>query len=204
MSAKSKATESSDGSTALTLTDDQRRDLTDSRSDFSAEDRVVIATAYILSRENSALAADRATKTLGREVLAGTIRQWKRRAWWPKAEEVGRLVLRSDLENKYVALLAETEEGMADRIADGDVRIFMCRDSDGASTPMERRVPVTLRDLVGAHAIVSDKLAMMRGEPTGRKEDTGVALAMKLADLLQQRGEKKIAAAIDGEFEEVK
>jgi hypothetical protein len=47
---------------------------------------------------------------------------------------------------------------------------------------------------------------MMHGEPTSRKEDTGVALAHKLVELLQQQGERQIKempAPLEGEYTEV-
>ena len=43
---------------------------------------------------------------------------------------------------------------------------------------------------------------MIRGEPTSRKEDSGIALAAKLFELLQTQGEKRISA-IEGEYTEV-
>ena len=65
-------------------------------------------------------------------------------------------------------------------------------------------VPVALRDLVNAHGIIVDKRAMIRGEPTSRKQDTGVELILKLAKVLQQQGEKALTdTTVDGEWEEV-
>lgn len=178
------------------LTDEQRTELTDSRSDFTAEDRVAIAMAYITSGGNAEKAAHRATAMIKREVKASTLRQWRRRSWWPGAEEMAKKWLQIDLENKYTRFLIVTEQEMLDRVENGDTRL------DKAGEPV--RVPVSLRDLVGAHAVVSDKRAMIRGEPTSRKEDSGLALAHKLAEALQGLGEKRISdmpTPIEGEFD---
>jgi hypothetical protein len=179
------------------LTEEQRNELTDSRSPFTAEDRVTIAMAWTLAGGHTEKAAAKATRILGREVLASTIRQWRTRSWWLQAEEIGKSWLQKDLEHKYTRLLHETEKEILDRVKTGDTKVV-----NGELV----RVPVSLRDLVGAHAVVSDKRSMIRGEPTSRKEDSGIALAAKLFELLQRQGEKSIEqmpSAIDGEWTEV-
>ena len=184
-------------SDALVLTDDQRQELTESRSPFSAEDRVVVAMCFISCGGEQAKAAARATRVLGKKIPAATLRQWLRRAWWPQALEAGRGMLQKELAHKYTRLLLETEEGMLDRVTKGDWKVI-----NGEQV----RVPVTLRDLVGAHAIIADQRAMIYGEPTSRKEDSGLLLAHKLVGLLQKQGEEQIKdmpEPIEGEFTEV-
>jgi len=176
------------------LTDNQRQELTDSRSPFTAEDRVAIAMCWLTSGGHAAKAAHRASQLCEREVDAGTIRKWRSRTWWPQAEELGRQALQKDLDAKYTQLLNETTKEILDRVKEGDWKIV-----NGEKV----RVPVSMRDLVGGHAIVSDKRAMIRGEPTSRKEDTGLALAQQLLDLLHQRGEKHLRDALPGEYEVV-
>ena len=174
------------------LTDDERRDLTDPRAEFTAEERVVVAMTYLLSGENAALAANRASKALQHEVPAGTLRQWRRREWWAIAETAAKRRLQTELENGYTRLLHITEEKMLDRIENGDSRLT--KEGDIVL------VPVTLRDLVGAHAIVSDKRAMLRGEPTSRKEDAGLDLALKLAEAFHRMGQEALkVGSIPGE-----
>jgi hypothetical protein len=166
------------------LTDTERRDLTDPRAEFTAEERVVVAMTYLLSGENAALAASRASKALEHEVPAGTLRQWRRRPWWAAAEAAGKRRLQVELENGYTRLLHLTEENMLERIENGDSRLT--KDGDVV------RVPVSLRDLVGAHAIVAQQRAMVRGEPTSNKEMVGLALAVKLAEVFHQRGQESM------------
>jgi len=177
------------------LSDAERKELTDPRSDYTAEDRIAIAVAFILSSGNSAEAARTATKMLGREVPADNVRQWRRRAWWPVAEDYARTILQKDLEHKYTRIVHETERQILDRVLNGDSRMT----KDGAVV----KVPATLRDLVGAHSQISDKRAMIRGEPTSRKEDSGTALIGKLIEQLQAHGEKKIEMSIPGEYEHI-
>lgn len=178
-----------------TLSEDERHDLTDTRSEFTAEDRVFFAMTWIHAGENSALAAERIARVTGREMDGSTIRQWKRRPWWTTAISAAKKYLQQELDTRYTALIHLTEKEMVDRVKNGDSRLT--KDGDIV------KVPVTLRDLVGAHAIIAEQRARIRG--TGQKEAaaTGLDLAMKLAEMLQQQGEKKIASSIPGEYEDV-
>lgn len=152
---------------------------------------------FISCGGEQAKAAARASRVLEREIPAATLRQWIRRSWWPQALDLGRGMLQKDLAHKYTRLLMETEKEMFDRVKNGEEKLV-----NGKLV----RVPVSLRDLVGAHAVVSDKRAMIYGEPTSRKEDSGVALAHKLVELLQKQGERQIKdlpTPLEGEFTEV-
>jgi len=180
--------------TALALTDEQRQLIHDSRSPYSAEDRVCAVMAFVVSGGNSEEAARKAEIAIGQPLNAGTLRQWKSRApWWDEALQIARAQLQVELDAKYTRLLHETEKEMLKRVKFGDTHL----DKEGD----EHLVPVKLRDLVVAHGVISDKRAMIRGEPTSRKETTGVDLILRLADALQKQGEKKIAEAIPGTFD---
>ena len=183
---------------ALVLSDDERRDLTDPRSEFTPEDRVFFAMTYIHAGENSALAAKRISRLTDREMDGSTIRQWKRRPWWPLAIEAAKRYLQKELDTRYTHLIHLTEKEMVDRVKHGDSRLT--KDGDIV------KVPVTLRDLVGAHAIVAEQRARIRG--TSQKDVTvaGLELAKQLADMLQKQGEREISRkseAIEGEFDHV-
>ena len=169
--------------------------LTDSRSPFTAEDRVVIAMCHMTCGGNSIQAAERAGMVLGKEIPPDTIRTWRKRPWWKDAEEYARRMLQKDLEHKYTRILFETEKEILDRIQHGDHRLT--KDGDVV------RVPASLRDLVGAHAITAQQRAMVRGEGGGSKQDVGIQLLEKLVNALQQAGEKKIRASLPGEYEVV-
>ena len=111
------------------LTDDERKSLTDPRSEFTAEERVVVAMTFVLSGENSALAASRASAALGREIPAGTLRQWRRRPWWADAERAGKKRLQIELENGYTQVLHLTKVAIIDRIEYRTGTIVMAGDS---------------------------------------------------------------------------
>ncbi len=178
-------------STALALTDEQRQLIHDSRSPYSAEDRVCAVMAFVVSGGNSEEAARKAEIAIGQPLNASTLRQWKSRApWWDEAIQIARAQLQVELDAKYTRLLHETEKEMLDRVKFGDTHL----DKEGDS----RVVPVKLRDLVVAHGVIFDKRANIRGQPTSRKESTGVDLILRLAEALQQQGEKKIAESIPG------
>ncbi len=177
----------------VALTDDERKDLTDPRADFTAEERVVIAMTYILTGENAGLAASRASKNMGKDIPAGTLRQWRRRPWWLVAETAAKKRLQVELENGYTRILHLTEKSIIDRVENGDSR--MTKDGELVT------VPVTLRDLIGAHAIIAEQRGRIRGEPGSRKEDTGLALAIKLAEAFHRMGQEAMkAGSIPGEY----
>jgi hypothetical protein len=179
-----------------TLTEEQRAKIHDSRSPYSAEDRLCAIMAYIVSGGNSEEAARKATLSMGQPLTANTLRQWKCRAdWWPEGEDIARKMLQQDLGRKYTRILALSEKEIGKRLIDGDPHVA----SDGTVT----LVPIKFRDLVTGHAIISDKRAMLYGEPTSRKEDTGLDLLLRLAQAMQKDGTKKIGETIDAEYEEV-
>ena len=69
------------------LTDEQRGNIHDSRSPYSAEDRVCAVMAYIINGGKGEPAAKLASTTIGQELKPGTLRQWKARAeWWAEAD----------------------------------------------------------------------------------------------------------------------
>jgi len=177
------------------LTEEQRKNIHDSRSPYSAEDRICAVMAFIVSGGNSEEAARKASISIGQQLTAGTLRQWKSRSsWWPEGEDIARKMLQQELDRKYTRLLIETEKEIMDRVKLGDHKVT--KDGDII------RVPVTFQHLVTGHAIISDKRAMLRGEPTSRKEDSGVDLLLRLAKALQSDGEKKVGQTIEGEIED--
>ena len=179
------------------LTEEQRKIIHDSRSPYSAEDRICAVMCYIVAGGSSKEAARKASEAIGQHLTPETLRQWKSRApWWPEAETVARGMLQQSLDRKYTRILELTEAEISDRIKDGDHH--MNKDGDLV------RVPIKFRDLVTGHAIISDKRAMLRGNPTSRKEDTGLALLLRLAQEMQKDGTKKIGETVDAEYTEVK
>ena len=67
------------------LTDEQRNNIHDSRSPYSAEDRICAVMAYVASGGNGEEAARKAAISIGQPLSAGTLRQWKSRCAWQRA-----------------------------------------------------------------------------------------------------------------------
>lgn len=165
-----------------------KTDLTHGNSPFSAEDRVVVALAYILADGNSAEAA-RISQV--EKISDNIIRQWKRRSWWPTAMECARGLLNKELDSKYTQMLHMTVDELFDRVQHGDTVL----DKNGE----ERRVPVKATDLVRIHGELSDKRGLLRGDGTGPTKKTDpIAVAIELAKLLHNQG-KQQGVTIEGE-----
>jgi hypothetical protein len=178
-----------------TLSDEQRLALTDAKSPYSAEDRVKVCMAYLITN-NSVKAAAMVNDQGLVDVKPNTIRQWIARSpWWGDGMEAGRALLQHDLDNAYTKLLHATEKELYDRVTQGDEVIL----ASGERT----RVPVKAKDLVYIHGVVADKQARLRGESLGGGSSTDpVDQLIRLANALKGHGEKQIPA-IEGEWEEI-
>lgn len=164
------------------VTDALRIELTDSRSQFTAEDKIAVVMAYLITGGNSSKAADLSAV---HEMKAATIRQWKKRSkWWANAEAFAKSLLQKDLDRAYTKMLHRTEAEIFDRVEQGDVVLL----KDGSQV----RKPLGGKDLMYIHGIIHDKRAMLRGEPTSRTEKVNpLEVVNELAKLLQKQGEAK-------------
>jgi hypothetical protein len=170
------------------VTDALREELTDSRSQFTAEDKIAVVMAYLITGGNSTKAADLSAV---HEMKPATIRQWKKRSkWWANAEAFAKSLLQKDLDRAYTKMLHRTEQEIFDRVENGDVVML----KDGTQV----RKPLGGKDLMYIHGIMHDKRAMLRGEPTSRTEKINpMEVVHELAKVLQEQGEasKKEAVA---------
>lgn len=173
------------------LTPAQARLLGDPRSPFSAEERLLAVMAYIVSGNK----ATEAVRLAGLEdrLSPELLRKWKCNApWWDEAYAIAKARLQDELDAKYTRLIHKLSEEVDDRILHGNAQ--MTKDGDIV------RVPVSLREAVTALGILSDKRAMIRGEPTSRSADQGLAVLDKVLDRLQSVGETK-REALEGDYE---
>ena len=161
------------------ITDEQRQELTHANSPYSAEDRVAVAIAYLMTGENSHQAA----ALCPFDIEPGTIRQWKKRGgWWLLAMDLARKFLNEELEAKYTVMMHKTVDSLMDRLEHGDEVIT----KDGI-----QRVEVKAADLLKIHDKLSERRALLRGDGTAKsavKKDDPISLAVKLAKLLHQKG----------------
>ncbi|MHC4240605.1 MAG: transposase [Planctomycetota bacterium] len=162
-----------------TMTDALRDEMTDSRSDFTAEDKLAVVMAYLISGGNSVKAAKLSAI---HEMKANTIRQWKKRAkWWPNAEAHAKALLQKDLDARYTQMMHRTQEEIMDRVENGDEVIL----KDGSTG----RKALGGKDLTYIHGIIHDKRAMIRGEPTSRTEKVNpMQVVNDLAALMAEQG----------------
>lgn len=158
-----------------------RGELTDTRSPFSAEEKLHVVMAYLITGGNSFKAAKLAAI---KDLKPATIRQWKNRAaWWRQAEEHARGLLQIDLDRGYTEMLHKTVEAIRDRVEKGNVSV----DKEGK----EVRRPLTALDLARIHDVLSQKRALIRGEPTSRTERVNpMDIYKELAKALHKEGEK--------------
>ncbi len=162
------------------ITDDLRKKMTDSRSQFSAEEKMACVMAYLITGGNSSRAIELACVP---EMKAATLRQWKKRSkWWDDAISHAKALLQKDLDAAYTKMLHRTEKELFDRVEEGDVVIL----KDGSQV----RKPLSAKDLIYVHGVVFDKRAMTRGEPTSRTEKVDpLSVVNQLAKLLHEKGE---------------
>lgn len=158
-----------------------RLEMEDTRSPYSAEDKMAVVMAYLITGGNSSKAAELSAV---HEMKPATIRQWKSRAgWWDKAEQHAKALLQTDLDYAYTRMLHRTEKEIFDRVENGDTVL------DKTGQPI--RKPLGGKDLMYIHGIIHDKRAMLRGEPTSRTEKVNpMEVVQELANLLQKQGEK--------------
>jgi transposase-like protein len=168
------------------MTDELRLLMTDSRSQFTAEDKLCAVMAYLVTGGNSTKAAEMSAVA---DLKPATIRQWKKRGnWWPEAEAHAKALLQKDLERSYTKMLHRTEAEIFDRVEKGDVVIA----KDGSQV----RKPMTGKDLIYVHGVIHDKRAMIRGEPTSRTEKIDpMKVVNDLAKVLHDQGEASQAEA---------
>lgn len=161
------------------ITDELRVKMTDSRSQFSAEEKMAAVMAYLITGGNSTKAAELSCVP---EMKPPTIRQWKKRsAWWDEAEAHAKNLLQKDLERAYTKMIHRTEKELFDRVENGDVVLL----KDGTQV----RKPLGGKDLMYIHGIIFDKYAMLKGEPTSRTERVNpMQLVNDLAKLLKEQG----------------
>lgn len=165
------------------LPESLRVELEDTRSPFTADDKMAAVMAYLITGGNSSKAVELAAVP---GLKPATLRQWKSRcAWWDKAEQHAKTLLQTDLDYAYTRMLHRTEKEIFDRVENGDTVLA----KDGSMV----RKPLGGKDLMYIHGIIHDKRAMIRGEPTSRTEKVNpMDVVQELAKVLQKQGEQTV------------
>jgi hypothetical protein len=150
------------------------RDMYDPRSKWPAEKKIEVASWFILTGSSRAI-----SKKTG--VPAETIRWWRTTAhWWPELVAKLRKEKNEELDGRLSGIIEEAVDGISERIKHGDEYL-------DRTTGQLIRKKLSGRDLTTMMAIMYDKRALMRGDPTSRTEkstsDTLDFLKQQFADL---------------------
>ena len=118
---------------------------------WSTEDKMRAAMSYLITGDT-----EEAGKICG--IPGRTIRDWTREAWWSDMIGEARRAKNDELDAAFTFILGEVVGEIKDRIKNGDEII----QKDG--TP--RRKKISARDATLVAAVLTDKRAILRGEPT--------------------------------------
>jgi len=113
--------------------------------------------AYLIAGFN----AEKASKMCG--VPARTIREWTEADWWADVMAKAKLEKQSELDAAMTEIIHKGTSGVLERLEKGDP--FVAKDGTVQFKPM------TGKDQTMVVAIMSDKRALIRGEPTRRTEN---------------------------------
>lgn len=114
-----------------------------------------------------------------------TLSYWRRHAeWWDSLVAEIRTEKNGELDAAYTKIIHDISEEIKDRVLHGDYVL----NKDGTIS----RKPVNMKDLAVAGAVLFDKRALNRGDPTSRTERTTTdAQLTKLADAFKAASKGK-------------
>ena len=152
---------------------------------WDKDDIIKACRAYILG--GTFKAAERATK-----IPYATISNWARKDWWPVLIEEVNYLFNIEREGQLSRVADRAWEETMDRLDNGDTVVIK-----GELV----RKPVSARDAALVAAIATDKLALMRGDPTKIEQknfniDDRLGQLKEVFDDLAKRNEDKVVASI--------
>lgn len=118
---------------------------------WSVQERLKAAMAYLITGNSLD-----ASKVCG--IPDKTIRDWTRETWWSDFIAEARKEKNDELDAAFTSILAKTVGEIKDRVENGDEVI----QKDGSKA----RRKVSARDATLVAAVLVDKRAILRGEPT--------------------------------------
>ena len=162
-------------------------DLYAANGKYTPEEKLYAVVAYMVEGNSV-----RASKRTG--IPADTIRWWKNNApWWNDAMKEGRRQYQDQLDAHLTRIIHKGAEEVAERLEKGDE--IVTKDGD------VRRKKMAGRDVATTMAILYDKRALLRGDPTSNPGRGGQALDAlakrfeEFADKLENSG--KLAKPIE-------
>ena len=125
-----------------------------------------------------------------------TVRNWANKDWWPILLEELKYLKNVELDSKYTHALEKSLSELMDRLENGDEVV-------NSKTGETYRKKVGARDAALISAIMYDKRALLRGDPTQIKENNfNLNDRMdKLQDMFNTIAKKSQEKVIEGEAE---
>lgn len=176
----------------LTLVEVMKGVTTATTGDYTAEDRMRAVTAYLATGDSG-----KASKICG--IPSSTIRDWKNKShWWPDVYAKACAYYDQELDAKMTALIHDAHNAIEDRLQDGDYQVLR----DGTLV----RKPISGKDALMIAAVLIDKRAIRRGEPTSRSErvSKGEMVDELMNRFKQAAKEVKDASQVGGTIEIIK
>jgi len=149
---------------------------------YTPADKIAAATAWMVTGS-----ASKAEAYCG--IPYATINVWRKTEWWANLTAQVRKEKSDEMDAMMTGVLHKAIEAIEDRISGGDTVI----NKQG----IQEKVPVKAKDLASITAIVFDKRALGRGDPTSRSEK--VSTESRLKTLKEQFEKFSKAKEIDGE-----
>jgi len=137
---------------------------------YSLKDRLEAAMAYLVTGFNAAKAA----KICG--IPERTVREWTDTDWWPDVMAKAKLEKQAELDSNMTEIIHKAASRVRERLEQGDP--FVTKDGT------VQFKPVTAKDATMVTAIMADKRALIRGEPTRRTQQ--VKESDRLEDIKKQ------------------
>jgi hypothetical protein len=149
-------------------------------SKWDMEAKLQAALAYVITANSQD-----ASKLCG--VPDRTIRDWTTQDWWDDLIAEARAAKQKELDAAWTGLIHLATQKMLERVTTGDPVV-------DTKTKEVKYVPVKLRDLAIATAVMSDKRALLRGQATQRIERMGLEKRLdKIGETFEGVGAKVIS-----------
>lgn len=155
-------------------------------SNYTPDQKLHAVLVYFLNQSR-----DKTAKIC--RIPEGTIKHWMQTVWWKDAYQSIKREKNEELDGKISAILDKSINLIAQRLKKGDATVA----KDGSIVYK----PVAARDIAMISAILFDKRALMRGDPTSRTEKVSTEEVLsnlmesfkKLADkVAKPRREEKV------------
>ena len=145
------------------------------------DDRLSAALAWIMVGST-----EEASRLCG--VPGRTIRYWMEQSWWEAVVDEARKAKQKELEGLWTGLIHKAANAINDRLDKGDETVSK------AGNIVHTKIKA--KDLAVILSIVVDKRALLRGEPTARRETKTTAEALNDVAQKMEQFDKSIKPTV--------